>query len=140
MFEMALYRELPRARALLTGEDPTYGLGGEVVDQQKKADLERLANLVPEERRSAAKAVLRKLFPAVEHLTSRFGGGNGGHDSWIREARVCSPEFFARYFQLSVPDDDVSRHELEDILSVTGHQDELLKRFLGASRIAICWR
>jgi predicted KAP-like P-loop ATPase len=128
VFEGALYRELPKAKDLLTGRDPYYGLGGERATERKKALLGELLNSVPEERRSAAGAVLHNLFPATARLTAEFPSSYDDRGELVRHARVCSPEFFDRYFQLSIPEDDISRHTLSELLSATGAKSELLVR------------
>ena len=129
VFEGALYRELPRAKELLTGQDHLYGLGGERATEQKKALLGELLDLVPEDRRSAASAVLHNLFPATARLTTEFSSIYGDRKELLRQARVCCPEFFDRYFQLSIPEDDISRQELNDLLSSAGTKADLLARF-----------
>jgi predicted KAP-like P-loop ATPase len=90
--------------------------------------LGELLDLVPEDRRSAATAVLHNLFPATARLTTEFASSYSDRKELVRQARVCCPEFFARYFQLSIPEDDISRHELNDLLSAAEVKAELLLR------------
>jgi hypothetical protein len=51
-----------------------------------------------------------------------------GHDDlskWTNQRRVCVPEFFDRYFQLSLPEGQVSESTIQEIISLMGNRDAL---------------
>lgn len=86
---------------------------------------------VPESELEKAKKLLKRIFP---RFASSYGGGNYGSDFlpiWRRNKRVCSEEIFPIYFQLSVPQGNISQIEVKKILEFTadeeGFKDTLLK-------------
>ncbi len=83
---------------------------------------------VPEPGRTFAISLCRFLFPKVEYV---YGSSNSfwGPDylrEWEKQRRVCSPKFFHYYFELAVPETDVSRSEFEKALKSTEELNSFL--------------
>lgn len=64
----------------------------------------------------AAKYALKILFPRLNAVFGDTYYGSEWDDRWAREKRVCSEEFFRRYFSYIIYDDDISDPELESLL------------------------
>ena len=73
---------------------------------------------VPERLREKAKALVVELFPHLKSIVDdeRFGGGYS--DTWHAQRRVCSKKAFDIYFQFGVPNDQLSRAELTQLIDV----------------------
>jgi predicted KAP-like P-loop ATPase len=48
-------------------------------------------------------------------------------NDWLRDLRVCHPEIFDRYFQLAVPEHDISQAEIDRILELAGDRGGLVE-------------
>jgi hypothetical protein len=71
------------------------------------------------------KTLLRKLFPRVD---TAFGGGGYDRDwerTWANEQRICSREYFPRYFQYTVPPTQVADERVAEMLRAVERDDEL---------------
>ena len=85
---------------------------------------------------------LKRLFPKIETIC---GGSNYTHgflETWRREGRVCSPDVFDIFFSLAIPKGEISKREIETVLSmgrdtamfadalIKFNEDEKIIRFL----------
>src|SRR5262249_27596378 len=95
--------------------------GGRDADQNtESAQRRRLAHLVgevaggmPEEQSaSLRRELLEGLFPRLR--TTRYGPE--WEVSWAREQRICSEQYFQRYFTYSVPPGDIGDLEVKSLL------------------------
>jgi len=105
----ALVRDNPAL--FLTSRD--YG----ETENQRQEKLNTVIDSALSELDLADRAVLRKrlvevLFPRA----SRVGYGSEFDTIWSREQRVCSEEYFARYFSYSVPPGDVGDLEVQSLV------------------------
>jgi predicted KAP-like P-loop ATPase len=73
---------------------------------------------IPERSRENAKALVVELFPQLSSIVDdeRFSGGYS--DTWHAQRRVCSKKAFDIYFQFGVPNDQLSRAELTQLIDV----------------------
>lgn len=73
---------------------------------------------VPEQLREKVKALVVELFPQLSRIVddARFGGGY--NDKWHAQRRICSKKVFDIYFQFGVPNDQLSRAELTQLINV----------------------
>jgi hypothetical protein len=63
----------------------------------------------------------------LEHLFPRLGRMNYGGDwdqTWTREKRICSKDYFNRYFTYAVPTGDMSDQSVEEVISKAAEGDE----------------
>lgn len=73
------------------------------------------------------RAILTQLFPEAP-----FEGESnlrGFHSDWRQEKRICTIEYFDRYFFLKLSEDEVSTAEFEIILSSAGDESYLVSQF-----------
>lgn len=85
-----------------------------------------LAGSTAQERETIKTRLLRPLFPRTG--TMQYGGE---WDSiWAQEQRICSSEYFKRYFSYCVPDGDVSDASVNALLETVARVDDAGKRAL----------
>lgn len=71
-----------------------------------------LSDLTERDRRQIKGQFLHSLFPRFGNV----GYGSDWESRWSREKRICSQEYFARYFAYSVPPGDISDREVESFI------------------------
>ncbi|MCG2775724.1 MAG: hypothetical protein L6406_08595 [Desulfobacterales bacterium] len=74
--------------------------------------------------------IIKQVFPTIEWVLGGSGYGSGFSEKWIQDLRVCHPDVFSRYFQLTIPERDLSQSELEDIISKSKDRKLLRDKFL----------
>lgn len=122
VFEPDLHKALFAQRDLLIQVGRYDGYGGREDD---RAAAERLLELVPAERRPIARDAMKELFPPIEWA---YGGSNyseGFRTRWLTEKRVCSPRFFARYFELQTAVGEVSEQQFVRFIEAAAAEDTL---------------
>lgn len=118
-------------------------------DQWDKRDLEQ-GKMVLEEvikcqiagNTPHVKAVIKKLFP---NITDPVWGNGGGHSAgiykqWYNKLQICCTEYFNRYFQFSVPDEEISQSDIAEVIQAlrTGEKiTPLLERFYDEGKLKI---
>jgi hypothetical protein len=122
VFEPDLHDALFRERELVLQERRFQGNGRREAD---KVAVERLLEMVSEERRSIARDALKDLFPTLEWAFGGTNYGDGFHLRWLAEKRVCSPRFFPRYFELQTAAGEMSERRFVEFLDATATEDEL---------------
>ncbi len=97
---------------------------------ERGASLRRIfLDPVPMERRERVQNILRQLFPEVASSLGGFSSGSGSEDEWYRDLRVASENVFDRYFQLAIPEGDISQSAIDRILALAGNRNELRREF-----------
>jgi hypothetical protein len=82
---------------------------------------------ISESERQAVQHVVEHLFPR----TSGTGHGSEWDAIWAREQRICSNDYFRRYFTYAVPAGDLSDSAVDEIVSAAAARD--------AERLAAMW-
>jgi predicted KAP-like P-loop ATPase len=98
-------------------------------DERDREIIEGIIAQTSDEHKSDVKEIIKQLFPTIEWA---LGGLNYADvpERWFHELRVCHPNVFSRYFQMTIPERDISQSELEDIISKSNNRNSLKKRFL----------
>lgn len=123
VFEPDLHAALFRERELVLQEHRYMNDGRRDADQQ---EAERLLETVPEERRAAARAAMKELFPLFARA---FGGPNYGTEfqtEWLDAKRVCSGRYFPRYFELQTAADEISERRFVTFLEATATEEGIM--------------
>ncbi|MBI3292462.1 MAG: AAA family ATPase [Elusimicrobia bacterium] len=127
VFEPQIYRRLSEAKPLLTD---LAGRGREQQErEQTKRTVETMVELAPEANRPQVREILGQLFPKIQWIFDNYGYGSGFEEGWFRQARVCHPDIFDRYFGFAVPEGDLTRAELDKLLSLVSDRDGLVAAF-----------
>ncbi len=77
---------------------------------------EKLFAYVPEELASLARDVLNEMFPRLRSIYRDENHGSEDLNKWHRDQRICSPDFFDRFFTLSLPRTELSQTEIDLVL------------------------
>jgi len=132
VFEPEVYHRLYEVKIFLTGQyDDDLGNSDSKKERIKK-ECESIMNLSPEGNREQVKEIIKQLFPKVERVFGGYGFG-ADDEKWFRELRVCHQNIFDRYFLLTIPEGDISKADLEKILSLAGDREALVKEFKSLS-------
>jgi hypothetical protein len=127
VFTPALYERLPELKAILT--DQSRRMRKENKDEDL-ARLKVLLNSVEEKKRAPAQHILEVLFPPAHSV---FRGGyfsdTSQETAWVIGLRIASEKQFDRYFGLSVPSDEISEDELQDLLAKMPDRTALQAKF-----------
>lgn len=99
---------------LLPYEFHLSGRDDEIKARQRDRLDEALASVEPG-LRDAARELIGRLFPQAERLWSNFGSSDERAE-WAQQQRVCSAEYFERYFAYTVGTGEVGDRELDDAL------------------------
>lgn len=88
-------------------------------EQAKELSLQVINNgleALTNNERKAAKNLLKVLFPRVRGVLGSTWYGHEWEDTWAKEQRVASKQYFTRFFSYTVPEGDISDQELESFL------------------------
>jgi predicted KAP-like P-loop ATPase len=119
LFESDLYETLFSNKPLLTGD---YGLG--LWSDKKETEIvkaaEKLRSITAEGTRSFAHNITKTLFPPI------LGTGRDAYsrEEWLKQARVCHPEIFDKYFTLQLGSSDLGQVELEQLIGLAGDREK----------------
>lgn len=86
------------------------------VKQRRLDRLETIVSTVDPEERDAVRTLLRRLFPQTESVWSNVIHADGSEE-WAEQQRVCSAEYFDRYFCYGVAASEIGDEELDTILT-----------------------
>jgi energy-coupling factor transporter ATP-binding protein EcfA2 len=109
IFAPSVYDAIRSNRERFAGGDSELEaeLGGGT-PQERKPYYDEVVDGLPVHLRTATLAVLKRLFPKVRASYGALPSASSLDEQWRRERRVCSPDVFPYYFQLSVPIGEVS--------------------------------
>ena len=145
VFAPETYAEMPRHKALLTGSEP-YARQDEPQRSRVNQVIDQLVSLAPSHHQPATRQLLREMFPTLDWVFENTSYDSAIQLRWLINSRVCCDQVFDRYFELSLPEEDVPNsllHELgrriTDPEAFTAllsnqkedHQAEILQRLLG---------
>lgn len=125
VFEPDVVREIYKNKNILTQ------FSSESESSETKAEKSQCAggivSAARREQQTHVKEVLQQLFPQVERL---FGGSS--YDSqfgveWKKQLRICSKDIFDRYFQLSLPEGELTQQEIDTLMKASQNEEEFRK-------------
>ncbi len=116
MFEPSVYADVKMSKELFTN---TFGgISPEGPEKDIPAAFDRITKNGALNQDAAAH-ILRQLFPMVDHALRGSSSGSVS-PNWLKELRVCHPEVFDRYFEMTLRESDVSQAEVRYLLSNQG--------------------
>lgn len=118
VFAPTTYYGIRDSKDLFSGLLQSSGLDSEAVKGQGRARCDEIIDGSGVCLTEKLKELLTMLFPRLEAI---YGNTYHGYESlgqWRREGRICSPEVFDTFFRLSIQEGDISRKEVETILSL----------------------
>ncbi|CAB3661693.1 NTPase [Achromobacter marplatensis] len=123
--------------ALFRERDLVLQLRGRMDDRQRdqtRAAVENLLESASLARREATRDALVELFPQLARFFGGVSYGADFHAMWLAEKRVCSPRYFARYFELQTAAGEVSERRFVLFLESTESDERLAQVIEGLGR------
>jgi len=90
--------------------------------EEKKEREKELASLV--------QSTCRVLFPRILSIEGNYSYGGNWESEWRQKKRVCSREYFDKYFMLSTPVHEISDEEMRLFIMMTRHAQAFYSKFL----------
>jgi hypothetical protein len=72
----------------------------------------------------AAKGLIQVLFPRIKSVFGNMSYGSDWEERWEKEKRVCSDQYFYRYFSYAIPPGDLSDLVLDSFLDQVSKAEE----------------
>ena len=98
--------------------------------EQAKERCDEIINRVDELPPEVLKDFLERLFPKLESIYDNTIYGDDWYGNWRKDCRICSPDIFDIYFRLSLPKGEISKREIETILSLGNNPDAFAEALL----------
>jgi predicted KAP-like P-loop ATPase len=92
---------------------------GREQEYEKEKDL---ANLV--------KSTCKVLFPKISSIEETFSYGGGWENEWRQKKRICSIDYFEKYFMLGTPVHDISDVEMSLFVAMTEDAGRFYEKFV----------
>lgn len=77
-----------------------------------------------------SRELVMQLFPKLQYAYGNTLYGHNSETLWEKSQRVCTSRYFDFYFQLVVPEGEISASEIEAIIESTAKQNDLIKNLL----------
>ncbi len=79
--------------------------------------LDDLGALLKKSEKEKIEELLTKLFPQLKSVLHNYHYGNDSYIKWRKEKRICSADYFDRYFTYSVIEGDISDVEFDEFVN-----------------------
>ena len=109
--------------------DSAYGRNDSAREQAIKR-CDEIIGRVNKPSQEILKDFLKRLFPKLESIYGDTHHSSDWWGNWRRNCRICSPDIFDIYFRLSLPAGEISRMEIETILSLGNNADAFAESLL----------
>ena len=109
-----------------TGGAVNLGMESVVEDQEKR--FAEVLSLCKADVTDALRGICKQLFPEFRVLNAYPHYGSGYYEEWRKAMRICTVDFFPRYFYLRPSDEEVSRLEFDAIVRDAGDHAQLVVR------------
>ncbi|MBN1293160.1 MAG: hypothetical protein JXB48_15085 [Candidatus Latescibacteria bacterium] len=124
-FEPSLYNSLPKCKMILLGYD--FSL---IPDEEEK-NRHKITSIIDtayECNRSYVRKILIELFPTINHLLNENSYFRDCQSEWLVDKRICTLEYFDRYFLLRISEDNISQTDFENVMSLLSDRKKLLSQ------------
>lgn len=119
VFEPDVYELIATERVVLT-RDRGKQIFGSIPQDAVDSLLERVVEVASKPNGAAVREIVVELFPGTRSENVDQHGFVQGKQKWVVDARVCHPELFDKYFQLTIQSNDVSQTEIDLLFQSTG--------------------
>ena len=141
VFYPELYSVVRRNPSLFLDRPDNYGSHNAAQahrEELTKVLLENTPSITDREREQLRSRLLEHLFPRIGNA----GYGDDWNRVWARDKRICSQEYFKRYFSYGVPIDDVSDRAIDSFIDNLpnlrqSQQDESLRALVGTASASL---
>lgn len=81
----------------------------------RSAFHDQFESLLPEDREGLF-VLIKYLFPQLESVFDNIQYGDDSYKKWLNEKRICTSEYFQRYFGYAIPRGDISDQEVDKFM------------------------
>ncbi|MDE3267574.1 MAG: P-loop NTPase fold protein [Chloroflexota bacterium] len=138
-FAPELYSFIRNNREIMVGAaGGSWSMGGLTTREQHRNRLDEAYSLCRSELRAAMREICSQLFPETETLYGGSTFSDGYHEVWRKSRRICTIDYFPRYFYLRPPEGEVTQTEFETIVGYAWDHARLvveLEELVGFSKI-----
>ena len=115
VFEANVYERLAAAKLILTrdsGRQISGDIAQDVVDETVSQIVARasIGNV------ETVRTILKQLFPPISPGYTTRSEVTRNQPEWLRQLRICHPNFFDRYFTLAIGENDIAQGELDRLI------------------------
>jgi len=125
-FESSVFYNLSDNKMLLLGDDLLFIPENEGQNIEK---INSIVNLAHENNSTKVREIIIELFPRISHLLEGSSYSREFASEWLVDKRICSSEFFDRYFLLKLSEDNISQTDIENIMSMLCDRKKLINEF-----------
>jgi hypothetical protein len=122
VFEPRVYHLMAAAKTVLTS-------GARAERGRVPAELQAIFDAATEAHRENVTELVKLLFPPIEAALGGPTYDDGFRQRWREELRVCSDDVFDRYFQLGIPEGDLSESEFRELVDATADYATFVEKF-----------
>jgi len=79
---------------------------------------------------SLVKSTCKVLFPKISSLEQNFSYSGGSEREWSQKKRICSRDYFDKYFILGTPIHEISDEEMRLFIAMTGDAKSFYEKFM----------
>ena len=95
------------------------------IKEQHKEQLEKAFSKCRPELQTALREICSLLFPEIDILYGSASYANSFYEVWRKSRRICTVDYFPRYFYLRPSDREVSQAEFDAIIRDAGNRAQL---------------
>ncbi|WP_394661063.1 P-loop NTPase fold protein [uncultured Acinetobacter sp.] len=126
VFEPEVYNELSISKDAFT-TFKSLGSNRENNNKDFKLIIENVILKTSENNRENLRKILTELFPTIQWIIGNNYYEYESYSNWFSEGRICHNKKFDNYFQLSLSQNEITKSDLVDFISLTV-DESLLKR------------
>lgn len=126
IFQPKLHSAIRENQALFLG-DRSFGRANENQRKQLKDECDEISKLATGPFSDHALDHVMKLFPQLEEY---YKNTTYGSLVWRKAGRVCSSSHFTKFFSLVVPQGDIPKAEIEQLISAAKSEDKFRSELL----------
>ena len=128
-FAPELYSFIRDNRDIMVGTTGgTFRMDEPSTKEMYKKQLDEAYSVCKPDLLAALKEMCSLLFPEVDNLSGGGSFGSGYYAMWRRSRRICTVDYFPRYFYLRPSNREVSQAEFDVIMRDAGNRAQLRSR------------
>ena len=128
VFEPKVFERIPTQKTLLT-RNVGKSLFGGIAQKDIDAAVNELVLQSSEQNRASVRHIVKSIFPSISSAHDGEHGIEGRYSQeWLKDARVCHPNMFDRYFALAVEEGEVAQTELDQLIDESADPPSFCKR------------
>ena len=125
-FAPELYSFIRDNRDIMVGSTGgTFRIDDSSTREEHKKELEKAFSNCKPELQIALREICSQLFPEIDDLYSGASYVGGYYEMWRKSRRICTVDYFPRYFYLRPSDREVSQAEFDAIIRGAGNRVQL---------------